>query len=139
MTVDAGEGRGHTLIQSTLLGEAAELAPIGIFVTDETLAFIAANQFGCDMFGYEREALLHMRVSDVAVRSVSDLEDDYQRLLSDGSVEVESPARLADESIRPIRYRAYRTRVAGMDVFFGFASFLDDAPIVVQPELGDES
>jgi PAS domain-containing protein len=135
MSESLERGRGHTLIQSTLLGEAAELAPIGIFVTDETLAFIAANRFGCEMLGYDRGDLLRMRVSDLAVRDVADLESDYRTLMRDGALEVEGPVRLADESIRTIRYRAYRTSVAGMDVLFGFASFLDDAPIVVQPEL----
>jgi hypothetical protein len=49
--VDVEAGRGHPMIQQVLLGEAAELAPLGIFVTDDTLAFIAANRFGCEMLG----------------------------------------------------------------------------------------
>ena len=117
-------GRDNAFIQSTLLGEAAELAPIGVFVVDDTFAFIAVNRYGCEMFGYERDELLKMRVSDLAVRGREELEADYRTLMRDGILEVEAPVRLADGTIRTIRYRSYRSRIAGLDVLFGFADFI---------------
>lgn len=123
--VDVEAGRGHPMIQQVLLGEAAELAPLGIFVTDDTLAFIAANRFGCEMLGYDRDRLLRLKVTDLAVRDREEMEADYRRLMEDGSIEVDGPVRLGDGSIRRIHYRAYRSETAGMDVLFGFARFAD--------------
>jgi PAS domain S-box-containing protein len=57
MIVDAQD-----LIQTTLLGEAAENAPLGIFVADDEMGYIAVNRRACELLGYDREELLRSRL-----------------------------------------------------------------------------
>ena len=61
MIVDAQD-----LIQTTLLGEAAENAPLGIFVADDEMGYVAVNRRACELLGYEREELLSLTIADVS-------------------------------------------------------------------------
>jgi len=53
------------LVQSVLLGEAVEHAPVAILVADDEMRYVAANATACQLFGYSREELLQLRVPDI--------------------------------------------------------------------------
>ncbi len=54
-------------IQTGLLGEAVDVGPVLVFVADENMRYIAVNRRACEVLGYEREELLALHVTDVAV------------------------------------------------------------------------
>ena len=54
------------LVQSILLGDAVEHAPVAILVADEEMRYVAANLTACELLGYTRDELLRLRVTDVA-------------------------------------------------------------------------
>jgi PAS domain-containing protein len=58
------KARAHTLIQQTLLGDAAEHAEIGVMVWNEERRYVAVNVFACRILGVSREDLLGARVGD---------------------------------------------------------------------------
>ena len=58
-------GVSEPLIQSSLLGEAAEHAPFAILVSDEDGRYVAVNQAACTLLGYTREELLACGRDDV--------------------------------------------------------------------------
>ena len=45
-------GRSEPLIQMSLLGEAVEHAPVGIFVFDDEGRYVAVNAYACELLGY---------------------------------------------------------------------------------------
>ena len=49
------------LMQSVLIGEAVEHAPVAILVSDEEGRYVAANEHACELLGYTREELLGPR------------------------------------------------------------------------------
>lgn len=59
-------GVSEPLIQSSLLGEAAENAPFAILVSDEDGRYVAVNRAACTLLGYTREELLTCGRDDVA-------------------------------------------------------------------------
>src|SRR5438876_9571635 len=56
---------GKPLVQIGLLGEAIEGAPLAVLVAEENGRLVAANQFACRLFGYERNELLELSPADV--------------------------------------------------------------------------
>src|SRR5204863_4482792 len=58
--------RSEPLLQISLLGEAVEHAPVGIFVFDEDGRYVAVNSFACELLGYERSELLERRLGELS-------------------------------------------------------------------------
>ena len=58
--------RSEPLLQMSLLGEAVEHAPVGVFVFDDEGRYVAANSFACELLGYDRDSLLERRLGDLA-------------------------------------------------------------------------
>ena len=54
------------LIQSILLGDAVEHAPVAILVADDEMRYVAVNQYACELLGYTRAELLDKRITDIA-------------------------------------------------------------------------
>ncbi len=61
---ESTKARAHTLIQQTLLGDAAEHAEIGVMVWNEERRYIAVNRCACQILGTTREELLGAQVGD---------------------------------------------------------------------------
>src|SRR5215217_4512140 len=61
---DSTKARAHTLIQQTLLGDAAEHAEIGLMVWNEERRYVAVNTCACRLLGLSREDLLGAKVGD---------------------------------------------------------------------------
>ena len=61
---ESTKARAHTLIQQTLLGDAAEHAEIGVMVWNEERRYVAVNTFACRILGVTREEMLGAQVGD---------------------------------------------------------------------------
>jgi PAS domain-containing protein len=61
---ESTKARAHTLIQQTLLGDAAEHAEIGLMVWNAERRYVAVNTFACQILGVSREELLGAKVGD---------------------------------------------------------------------------
>jgi PAS domain S-box-containing protein len=106
------------LIQTTLLGEAAENAPIPIFVADEEMRYVAVNRRACDVLGYTREELLGLKVSDVSANPATS--EKYSEMMLRGELSGEGSLIRKDGTQVEVEYWAYSTRVAQMTVYVGF-------------------
>jgi len=118
--VTATAGRSEPLLQMTLLGEAVEHAPVGVFVFDEQGRYVAANAYACEQLGYTREELLELRLGDLAV-SRRDAMREYERIARKEAADGVTRARRKDGTVVRLRFRARETTIAGMTFFIGIA------------------
>lgn len=107
------------LVQTTLLGEAAEHAPFAILVADESMRYLAVNRAACELLGYRREEILEMHVPDVA--RDEDAPDLYAELVRTGELSGEMVLTRKDGTRVEVDFTAVRTMVAGMPVYISFA------------------
>ena len=100
------------LVQSVLLGEAVEHAPVAILVADDEMRYVAANATACELLGYPREELLQLRVPDVA--QYPEAEGEFEAMIAtgelvgrtavrgkDGADTQPSPSLVRDQDRRP--------------------------------------
>src|SRR5437763_16021234 len=52
------------VVHTSLLGEGADCAEVGIAIYDDDGRYVAVNQRGCDLLGYTRDELLTHDVAD---------------------------------------------------------------------------
>lgn len=112
------------LVQIGLLGEAVEGAPVAVLVADETGRYVAANLYACELFGYPREELLRLRITDLVIEP--DVEAHYARFVATGFDEGTVTARRKDGAEFRFRYRAGRTTVAGLPYFVSIGTEVAD-------------
>jgi PAS domain S-box-containing protein len=62
-----GSAASNALVQSTLLGELLEHANVGALAADSG-RYIAANEYACELTGYERSELIGRPVGDLCRR-----------------------------------------------------------------------
>ena len=104
----------------TLLGEAVEHAPVGIYVFDDEGRYVAVNVYACELLGYAREELLELRIGELAV-SKHDAMREYQRVMGGEEADGMTRARRKDGSVVDLRFRARETTIAGMRFYIGIA------------------
>jgi PAS domain S-box-containing protein len=104
----------------TLLGEAVEHAPVGVFVFDEQGRYVAANAHACEQLGYTRDELLELRIGELAV-SKEDAMREYERVVRGQAPDGTTQARRKDGSVVELRFRARETTIAGMTFYIGIA------------------
>jgi PAS domain S-box-containing protein len=104
-------------VQKSLVGEALDPGPVAVFVADDDGKYLAVNAYACDLLGYERDELLALRVTDVAVNASAG--DDYAAMRRDGTGTGETVLRRKDGRELPMHYRAGQTTVGGMPVYIG--------------------
>jgi PAS domain S-box-containing protein len=97
------------LMQSVLLGEAVEHAPVAILVADEEGRYVAANEHACELLGYARSELLTMRVADLARE-----DEEFAEVQAHGRHEGTTELTRKDGVAIRLRYRASETRIAGL-------------------------
>jgi PAS domain S-box-containing protein len=112
--------RSEPLLQITLLGEAVEHAPVGVFVFDDQGEYVAVNLYGCELLGREREEILGSRIGDFAADS-RDAIRSYRAAVDADPSEGTTYVRLADGSIAELRFRARETAIAGITFYIGIA------------------
>jgi PAS domain S-box-containing protein len=108
----------HDLIQTTLLGEAVENAPVAVFVADDEMQYIAVNRAACTLLGYERDELLAMRASDVSRTPA--VEERFHELMARGEAAGRRTLVRKDGSAVEIEFWATSTKVAQMTVYVAF-------------------
>jgi PAS domain S-box-containing protein len=113
----------EVLIQTALIGEAVEGGPALVFVADEQMRYIAVNRFACESLGYTREALLALRVGDVA--RDPEAPGEFDEMLASGSRRGTTRLTRSDGSTAEFFYRAAKTTVAGL-MFFVSVGFLSE-------------
>lgn len=118
----AGPATRHSepLIQIALLGEAIEHMPVGVFVFDEDGRYTAVNGHACTILGYDRDELLARRVGDLAVDPRAAFRS-YLDVVEGRAEEGETQVLAADGGVVALRFRASRTRVAGMTFYVAVA------------------
>jgi|SRR5947207_620474 PAS domain S-box-containing protein len=105
-------GVSEPLIQTSLLGEAIEHAPVAVFVADEQGQFVAVNQAACVLLGYDRGELLQLSVTDIAPeRAVGEQFSSERRI----GVRTSTLTRKDNTTVR-FTYATGATTVAGMPV-----------------------
>jgi PAS domain S-box-containing protein len=100
------------LVQSVLLGEAVEHAPVAILVADDEMRYVAANATACELLGYSREELLGLRVPDIA--QYPEAEGEFEAMIADGELIGRTTVRLKDGTARSLRHRSAEIKIAGL-------------------------
>jgi PAS domain S-box-containing protein len=103
------------LVQSVLLGEAVEHAPVAIFVADEEMRYVAVNATATELLGYSREELLCLRVTDVA--RYPEAEGEFEAMIAHGELMGRTTVVCKDGSTRNLRYRSSETRIGGLTYY----------------------
>jgi PAS domain S-box-containing protein len=103
------------LVQSVLLGEAVEHAPVAILVADEEMRYVAANATACELLGHTREELLRLRVTDVA--SYPEAEGEFEAMIASGELIGRTIVRRKDGSLLSLRHRSSETAIAGLTYY----------------------
>jgi PAS domain S-box-containing protein len=117
----------HDLIQTTLLGEAIENAPLAVLVADDEMRYLAVNRAACVLLGYEREELLAMRASDVS--RIPSIEERFHELMTRGEGAGRRTLVRKDGSEVEIEFWATSTKVAQMTVYLAFVKPIADEPV----------
>ena len=114
----------HDLVQKSLVGEALDTGPVAVFVADDDGKYLAVNAYACELLGYDREELLRLKVTDVAVdeRAAAD----YEALQRSGTLAGTTTLRHRDGRDLPMSYRACATTVGGMQLYIGVCWPADD-------------
>jgi PAS domain S-box-containing protein len=103
------------LVQTVLLGEAVEHAPVAILVADEEMRYVAANATACELLGYPREELLTLRVP--AVAAYPEAEDEFEAMITAGELVGRTTVLCKDGTRRSFRHRSSETTIAGLTYY----------------------
>ena len=107
----------NDLVQKSLVGEAMDTATVAVFVADESGNYLAVNAYACSLLGYEREELLALRVTEVAVNDGAG--DDFEELVRKGSHTGRAVLRHRDGRDLPVHFRGSATTAGGMQLYVG--------------------
>jgi PAS domain S-box-containing protein len=120
MSIDmSGAALSESLLQITLLGEAVEHAPLGVFVFDERGEYVAVNRSGCELLGHEREDILGARIGAFAAQP-EEARRSY-RAVAEGASDGITRVRRGDGSVVEVEFRASETSIGGVTFYIGMA------------------
>jgi PAS domain S-box-containing protein len=108
----------HDLVQATLLGDAAEDAPIGILVAGDDGRYIAANLQACKILGYTRSELLELTVADISPSPLS--KEQWADMLASRELTGRAGVVSKDGTAFEIDFMAGPTKTANMLVYVSF-------------------
>ncbi|HEY7018183.1 MAG TPA: PAS domain-containing protein [Gaiellaceae bacterium] len=103
------------LVQSVLLGDAIEHAPVAVLVADEEMQYVAANATACELLGYERGELLQLKVTDVA--SYPEAEGEFEAMMTAGQQMGRTTVTTKDGRRLSLRHRSSETDIAGLTYY----------------------
>lgn len=118
VTTDVNGSDGEESVRDqadALLGEAALNCDLAIFVADQDMRYVAANDCACRLVGYDREELLAMRVTDLAVAAGSDVL--YTQMVEVGQAFGTTVLGAKDGSLVMFSYWATKTYARGMPLY----------------------
>jgi PAS domain S-box-containing protein len=115
----------HDLVQKSLVGEALDAGPVAVFVADDDGKFLAVNACACELLGYEREALLALRVPDVTADDAAAAH--FEAMLQTGKRDGTARLRCKDGTAVELHFRASATTIGGMALYVGVFWPADDA------------
>jgi PAS domain S-box-containing protein len=104
--------QSEPLVQSVLLGEAVEHAPVAILVADDEMRLVAANATASELLGYTRAELLRLRVPDVA--QYPEAEGEFEAMIAAGELVGRTIVRGKDGVSRSLRHRSSEIKIAGL-------------------------
>ena len=107
----------HDLVQKSLVGDAMDHATVAVFVADESGNYLAVNAYACSLLGYEREELLLLHVTDVAVNAGANA--DFDEMVRNGSHSGFAILRCKDGHDLPVNFRSSVTTAGGMELYVG--------------------
>lgn len=102
-------------MQSVLLGEAIEHAPVAVLVSDDEMRFVAANATACELLGYTREELLTLKLTDVA--RYPEAEGEFEAMIAAGELAGRTTVVCKDGTKRNLRHRSSETSIAGITYY----------------------
>jgi PAS domain S-box-containing protein len=102
------------LVHETLLGEAISHAGAAVFLSDDTLRYVAANEGACRLVGCTRAELLALRVDDVVERPRAALAQAAQRVTDGHLRSGTATIKRRDGTTAPVQYVSLPTRVGGL-------------------------
>jgi PAS domain S-box-containing protein len=108
-------GASDQLVQTVLLGEAVEHAPVAILVADDELRYVAANTTAVELTGYSREELLRLRIPDLA--SYPEAEGEFEAMIATGELMGRTVVTKKDGSRLSLRHRSSEIRIAGLEYY----------------------
>jgi PAS domain S-box-containing protein len=103
------------LVQTVLLGEAVEHAPVAILVADDEMRYVAANATALELLGYSREELLRLRIPDLA--SYPEAEGEFEAMIAAGELVGRTVVTTKDGTRRSLRHRSSEIRIAGLEYY----------------------
>ena len=102
-------------MQTVLLGEAVEHAPVAILVADDEMRYVAANKTACELLGYTREEILRLRVTDIA--AYPEAEGEFEAMITSGELVGRTVVTRKDGSRRSLRHRSSEVSIAGLEYY----------------------
>lgn len=102
-------------MQTVLLGEAVEHAPVAILVADDEMRYVAANVTACELLGYTREEILERRVTDIAV--YPEAEGEFEAMIASGQLIGRTVVTLKDGSRLSLHHRSSEVSIAGLEYY----------------------
>ena len=102
-------------MQTVLLGEAVEHAPVAILVADDEMRYVAANMTACELLGYTREEILRLRVTDIA--AYPEAEGEFEAMITSGELVGRTVVTRKDGSRRSLRHRSSEVSIAGLEYY----------------------
>jgi PAS domain S-box-containing protein len=100
------------LVQSVLLGDAVEHAPVAILVADDEMRYVAVNQYACELLGYTRGELLNKRITDIA--QYAEAPEQFKQIVASGELSGLTTVVRSDGTELKMRFRASETTMAGL-------------------------
>jgi PAS domain S-box-containing protein len=100
------------LVQTVLLGDAVEHAPVAILVSDDEMRYVAANEYACKLLGYPRAELVGLRASDLA--SHEDVTKELAEVQAHGETSGTLRVRRKDGTELTLHHRSAETTLAGL-------------------------
>jgi PAS domain S-box-containing protein len=107
-------GSAQAIVHETLLGEAAASARTAIFLSDDTLRFVAVNDAACRLLGWSRLDLLQLHVDDVVDRGTAYLAGASRAVAEGRTRSGTTNVRRRDGSSLPVQFVSIPASVAGL-------------------------
>lgn len=102
------------LLQETLIGEAAATGLAAVFLSDDDLRYVAANDAACDLLGYSRSELLALEVSEIVLSEPEQLRHASQAVIDGATHHGSAVVRRKDGAEIDVGYVSFRGSISAL-------------------------